>query len=345
MRLLTESERSPQARLYSHFSHIYVEKNLAGTKRAESIINKFPKANVIEINHYKDIFNRKNQSFSAQKASQSLILGEKHADLVYKGAPFCQDFGNSEFYYTSLVMGCVYDCEYCYLRGMYPGGNMVAFLNAEDFLDEVKKVSCGKKIFLCISYDTDLAAMESVFGFCALWHSFAEKNRNITIELRTKCAELRFLKNLSPLENYIIALTLSPEKNAVRYEKKVPSLEKRLEAGRMTAELGHPLRLSFDPILKTDNFDKTYEGFIQKCFSSLPADKIKDIGFGAFRISPSYLKAMRKNYPSSSIAFYPYELQDGAYSYEKTERDYMTSKLMKYIEKYINNDKIYLWDT
>lgn len=327
------------------FSHIYIEKDIITEPAVKSIISHFPASVITEINRYKDIFNRKNQSFSVQKASKALIIAKKHRELIYKGAPFCQSFGYDYFYYTSFVLNCVFDCEYCYLRGMYPSGNIVVFVNTDDFLKEAEKISQNKEIFLCVSYDTDLAALENIFGFCSLWYDFAKKHKNVNIELRTKTADMSFLKGLEPVENFITALTLSPANIASKHEAGVPSLEKRLSAAKEVTRLGFPLRLSFDPILKTDSFEKTYNEFICKCFSELDPSLIKDIGLGCFRISPSYLKSMRKNYPSSLIACYPYELSEGAYSYPEKEKKYMTEYVEGLISKYMSKDKIYLWNT
>ncbi|MCD8089685.1 MAG: radical SAM protein, partial [Clostridiales bacterium] len=292
---LKESENM----LYKPFSHIYVEKQVSEYENARKILGRFKNSRVIEINNYKDVFNRPNQSFALQKESQSLILAKKDGELVYKGAPFCQSFGNSEFYYTSLVLNCIYDCEYCYLRGMYPSGNIVVFVNYEDFFNETAKIAKGKEIFLCISYDTDLLGLEGLLGFCALWYKFAAENKNVNIELRTKCGNVSFLKGLKPLENFIIAYTLSPDDVFEKYEKKTSSLEKRLEGAREVIRLGFPLRLSFDPVLKISGFERVYGEFLKKCFKALDSGKIRDIGLGGFRISPSYIKAMKKSYPSS----------------------------------------------
>ena len=107
------------------FSHIYVEKAVCGHPRTERILKRFPDARVIVIDHYKDVFCRRGQDFILQQRSQKLILAANRGKLLYKGAAVCQSFGNENFYYTSCMMNCVYDCEYCYLKGMYPSGNMV----------------------------------------------------------------------------------------------------------------------------------------------------------------------------------------------------------------------------
>ena len=35
------------------------------------------------------------------------------------------------------MFNCIYDCDYCYLQGMYPSANIVVFVNHEDFFDAV----------------------------------------------------------------------------------------------------------------------------------------------------------------------------------------------------------------
>ncbi len=144
------------------FSHIYAEKSVLSHPLATQIISRFPKAKVIPIDHYKDLFNRSHQDSTIQRRSPKLILAEKHGTLIYPGAPVCQSFGEEHFYYTSCVMNCLFDCEYCYLKGMYPSGNPVIFLNLNDVFREVEALLKKHPVYLCVSYDTDLLALESV---------------------------------------------------------------------------------------------------------------------------------------------------------------------------------------
>lgn len=54
------------------------------------------------------------------------------------------------------MMNCIFDCEYCYLKGMYPSGNLVVFVNLEDIFAELEALLAQKSIYLCVSYDADL---------------------------------------------------------------------------------------------------------------------------------------------------------------------------------------------
>ena len=169
------------------FSHIYVEEEALFSPLAQKLIKKTAP---IVIHHYMDIFGRTHQNFSIQKESPALILAVKHGNFIYPGANVCQSFGNSYFYYTSFAMNCPFHCEYCYLQGMYSSANIVLFVNTEDYLKELAQLLCQHSVYLCISYDTDLLALEYLTGFLEHYLCFAAKKHKLVTELRTKSAFL-----------------------------------------------------------------------------------------------------------------------------------------------------------
>jgi len=72
------------------FSHIYVEKEIQNHPFTKDILAKFPKAQIIEIEHYKDKFNSYSQNFRSQKHSQKLILAKKEAPFLYEASDLIQ---------------------------------------------------------------------------------------------------------------------------------------------------------------------------------------------------------------------------------------------------------------
>ncbi|NSW91737.1 MAG: hypothetical protein HPY74_13895 [Firmicutes bacterium] len=194
------------------FSHIYIEKKALNHPNTKKILEHFREAEIIEINHYKDVFSRSNQNYSLHKNSLKLILAVKKEKLIYNGAQVCEDFGNIHFYYTSTMMNCIYDCEYCYLQGMYTTANIVIFVNIEDFFSEVENLLREHSVYLCISYDTDILAFENVIGYGRKWIDFAKKHENLKIEIRTKSANFKAIEDIDAQENVILAWTLSPDK-------------------------------------------------------------------------------------------------------------------------------------
>lgn len=64
------------------FSHIYVEKSVWNHTRTQKILAKFPSAEIIGIDHYKDVFCRSRQNCQLQHRTQKLILAARQGTLL-----------------------------------------------------------------------------------------------------------------------------------------------------------------------------------------------------------------------------------------------------------------------
>lgn len=325
-----------------YFSHIYIEKKALNQPNTKKILDYFPKAEIIEIDHYKDVFSRSHQNYNLQKKSSKLILAVKEDNLVYEGAEVCENFGNNHFYYTSTMMNCIYDCEYCYLQGMYPSANVVIFVNIEDIFCEVEKLLKKHSVYLCISYDTDILAFENVVGYGRKWIEFAKEHKNLEIELRTKSANFKAIEDIESQENIILAWTLSPEKVIKNYENKTPSLKDRLLSIEGAINKGWKVRLCFDPILYIKEWKENYKDLIETIFAGLSGEKIYDVSIGVFRVSKDYLKRMRKQRFDSVIINYPFETVNGVCSYADELSKDMVKYVYNLVKKYVAEEKIYI---
>ncbi|WP_058485278.1 SPL family radical SAM protein [Defluviitalea phaphyphila] len=324
------------------FSHIYVEKDALNYDISHDIISRFKKSILIEIEHYKDVFCRKNQNFILQKKIPKLILAVKKDNFIYPGSKMCDDFGNDNFYYTSLVMNCIYDCEYCYLQGMYPSGNIVIFVNIEDTIEKVKQILKNKSIYLCVSYDTDLMAIENITGFLHKWIETANKYKNLKIEIRTKSADFEYIKDIQSLDNVILAWTLSPDKIIKEFEKNTPSLNKRLKSICDAIDKGWKVRICFDPILYVKDWEVLYKQCIEKTFEIIGKRKVYQVSSGVFRISKDYLKIMNKLREDSKILAYPFQCNNGVCSYNTKHINKMMNFIKNEVKKYVPLKDIYL---
>lgn len=325
------------------FTHIYIEKRIRDNPLTGQIISKFPQAVCVEIDHYKDLFGRRRQAFSLQKEHQALILASGRDEVLYKGAPVCQDFGNEYFYYTSCVMNCIYNCAYCYLRGMYSSGNLVVFVDLERTFEKVEALLKKSPVYLCVSYDTDLLALEGITGFVEKWCDFTHRHLNLSIEIRTKCASKSIFERITPCDRVIFAYTLSPEEMIKRFEHGTPHLADRLEAAATAMEKGHPVRLCFDPVLYTKDWEDNYRKLIEQTFARVDASKVRDVSIGSFRISTEYLKKMREAEPEEPLVQYPFENVDGVYQYPEEIRLRMEEFLCDEVSKYVSREKLFLW--
>lgn len=328
--------------LRGKFSHIYVEDEVADTPSCRAILDHFPKARVIRIHHYKDVFNRSRQDVMLQYQTQNLILAANHGQLIYPGAKVCQDFGNRHFYYTSVVMNCVFNCEYCYLKGLYPSGNMVIFLNIENVFAEVESLLKKYPVYLCVSYDTDLVALEGVTGFVRKWIAFVQCHDNLTIEIRTKSGNTDFLNEVQSCERCIFAYTLSPQSVIERYEHGTSPLDARIKAMQDVRRRGFPVRAVFDPLIRVPDGQKLYTDLVETFFQNFSAEDLYDASVGTFRISDAYLKKMRRAMKHSSVVQYPFVIHDGVAEYDDAEE--MEHAMVKRISRYLPKEKIFLWE-
>ena len=296
--------------LNPHFSHIYIERAAADFALTRDVLRRFPRARVIEIDNYKAIFNRGRQDWRLQKRSPKLILAVKPDGFLYPATAVLPTFGESHSYYNSLMLNCLYDCDYCYLQGMYPSANVVIFVNLEDFYAATDAALAKHALSLAISYDTDLLAFEGIIPLCRKWIEFASTRPGLTIEIRTKSANFASIKDMLPGKGVILAWTLSPPSVVERYESRTASLPSRLEAIRDALELGWKVRLCFDPVLAVPGWRDLYAELIESVFSEIPKAKLHDVCTGSFRMNSAYLSDLQRRRNDSEIVFHPM-LRDG----------------------------------
>jgi spore photoproduct lyase len=323
------------------FSHVYVEDAVKAHPETQRILQRFDRSRVIDIRHYKDVFNRPNQSFDAQSRSKNLILAGRHAPFIYEGSYYSDSFGFEQFFYTPTMLGCLYDCDYCYLQGLYNSANTVLFVNLEAYFDAVLPL-LDRPTLLAISYDTDTLAVESIAGHSAQWIAFAATQPNLHLEIRTKSANFRAMASLKPHPNVVFAWTLSPQEIIERYEHHTPSLAARLKAAAQALRAGWKVRLCIDPVIYTEQFSRIYPELIDTIFAALDAKRLHSLTLGSFRMSSVHLRRLKKRH-ASDIAFYPYRVENQIASYpEAIESEILDTLTHKALE-YLASEQIRTW--
>lgn len=296
------------------FSHIYLERGAEKYPPTARVLDKYKSSTVIQINDYKEVFNRKWQDFASQKRSQKLILAVKRGNYLLSLPEACDNsFTEPEGsnYYAAQIMNCAFDCEYCYLRGMYESANVVAFVNTGNFQ---KAVPRGRNIFLSVSYESDMLAFEEIFRFAESWIDFARAIPSVTLEIRTKSASINSILKLKPAPNVILSWSVSPDKIITEYEKNTPPLKSRLEAARSAAEAGWRVRLCADPILLIGDWQSGLISMFDTVRGAVDINKIEIIT-GGFRVSKVHFKRMRKLDPTSALFKMPLTERNGVMRY------------------------------
>ncbi len=317
-------------------SHVYIEEEAAEHPLTAEILSKLEGVSVIPVRHYKDLFCRGNQDFAAQKSSRQLIIARKKPPFIYKGSNMCDPFGHSDFYYCINAMNCLYDCEYCYLRGAYPSANLVIFVNLEDVFAGVDALMEKGPVYLCNSYETDLPAIEGLTGFVKRWINFAASRDDLTLEIRTKSASFSYSEGIEPSGNIIMAWSVSPEATAVRHERSAPPPLSRVRAMRKAMDRGWKTRLCIDPVIYSADWRAEYRELAHMIGKEIDTAKLYDISVGAFRVPSAYLRKMRNVDPDSVVAAFPFETtgRKGVCKYP----DELETEMITYVRECINGN-------
>ena len=331
------------------FSHIYVESQSIDSDIAKQSFKRFPKAKIIEIEDYKKIFNKNGQDFQIQKLSTKLILAKKQPPFIYPATDIIQDSGFSNFYYCTPILNCIYNCEYCFLQGMYSSANIVVFTNTEEVKDAVKKQILERKypdepLLLSLSYNTDILALENILPLTKQWIDFANNTDDLFMEIRTKSGLTSSFNKLKPSKKILFAWTLSPNNIIQKYEHKTPLLERRIMSIQKIVDSGWPVRLSFDPILIYPNWKKDYKQMFERIKETISGDKIFDITIGVFRMSDDFYNRIKKTKPDSDLFYNNYDNSNNVKTVTKDQKEMVRDFALSQLDGYCNGDKINFWD-
>ena len=333
---------------WNNFSHLYIERGAADYPLAGRIRERFAKARVVEIDDYKAVFARPRQRFQAQKSSMKLILAVKKDRFLYDGSGNSQNFSFEDFYYNTLMFNCVYNCDYCYLQGMYPSANIVVFVNLEDYFTATREGIRGRSdpsqpFYLCISYDTDLLAFESIVPYCRAWIEFARGEPDLLVEIRTKSAAYQTIRDLAPTDRAILAWTLSPEQVAARYEHGTAPLRQRLDAVQSAIEDGWPVRLCFDPVLAVPSWESIYGALVDEVVEQIDPATVRDVTVGVFRLSKDHFQRMKRQRRDTPLLYDGYVQEGSTVTYPVERREEMTAFMRQRLGGHFEEEQIVPW--
>ena len=244
-----------------------------------------------------------------------LILAKKESGFLYPINDFIQNQNKENFYYSSMILNCLYDCEYCLLQGMHQSAYMLIFVNTDDFFQAIStKLLNLKSMFLSISYESDLLGIEHVTSLVSSWIEFANKEPKLCLELRSKSANFKKISHLyNP--NMILSWSLSPQIIIDNFEHKTANLSQRIKSINDAIALKWKVSIVIDPILDVPNAKSIYTDFINFLNENIDFSKIESVILGTFRMNSDYLKNIQKTKLKSSLLYYPYEVQSKKVSY------------------------------
>lgn len=285
---------------------IYLEKKAKEYPITQDILSKFKTAEILEIDHYKNIFDK---NIGNQKLTSALILAkQEHPKLL----PVPDHYGypwKSFFFKTSL--NCIFDCEYCYLKGNFKTQYPVIFVNYDEIqhaiqakIGEERESGYDGQITMYASNYSDIQGLDELSGFNQHFFPFFEKFNQVLMETRTKSAYVDTILKANtsiPPKNTEIAFSLNPEVIIQRYEKWSAPLSARIHAITSLLDKGYKVWLRFLPLLPIDNYEKIYTDFLQSLKKELPIEKINSIFIASLIYNQGDFKQIQKKNLNSNL--------------------------------------------
>lgn len=318
-------------------AHIYVERDVASHETTRRILERFPRATVVPCERYTEVFNPRGQNFRLQKQRPSTILARKHDGFVLE-APDGYRIGEGPGFYFSHMLNCIYDCRYCFLQGMYRSAHQVVFVNFVDFeraISDTLTRCQGQPVWFFSGYDCDSLAWEPVTGFIGHFLPFFARNPRARLEIRTKSTQVRALLAHPPLDNVVVAFSLSPDAVARSLEHRAPTLEARIAAMASVQDAGWPTGLRLDPLIRLENFREEYRTLLRTLFDRIDAARLHSVSLGPFRLPRGYHRTVQTLYPDEPLLARHLVDRGGMVSYgveaERRMRESCIEELLRYV--------------
>lgn len=327
------------------WNEVYVEKDILNHPRVLKILD-LVKKEPIALERFDEIWGQSKKPYLHKRDSLNLFLATKKGQLLKETPDAYGTKGDPHFYFIHAY-NCIYECEYCYLQGYFKTPDIVLFINHEEILEEMKKTLekyPDQKVWFHAGEFSDSLALNHLTGELNLYHDFCAKNPRAIIELRTKSVNTKELLNLSPLENFIVSFSLSPQNMVKEVDLKTPSLKARLKTMENLKLKGHALAAHFDPIIFNDNFKTDYESLLTEMNDLGLTQNLRYLSLGVVRFTKEVFREVERNYPDSIIHSAPLiKSFDGKVRYQRPMRMWMMNSIKDLaIKSHIQEDRIYL---
>jgi len=322
---------------------VYFEEDVLEYPAVSQVKQALPKANWVPIERFQELFNIRNQNFRIQKKNPALILAKKYENFVL---PVPSGFGmnSSKNFYFSHMYNCLYDCNYCFLQGLYSSANFVLFVNYEDFFEHIsqtiEKNKNDTQMFFS-GYDCDSLAFDKISGFSDNLIQFFEQHPNVEVELRTKSIVTSSLLRRNPIKNCIIAFSLSPHIIANKLDNKAPSIARRIDAIKKLADSGWQIGLRLDPLIYTKDWKNQYAELIFDIMSQVRVSSVHSVSYGLLRFPKKMYKKISTLHNDSGLFAFPMHENNEVISYGKEIENDMYSFIQRELHKYLPETKIF----
>jgi spore photoproduct lyase len=264
-----------------------------------------------------------------QAGKRTLVFGE-----LKTAVRFSQEEGNAcpNYWHFSPYGFCPYGCKYCYLAGT-PGvkfsPSVKVYVNLPEMLSEIDRVARRQRTptAFYLGKLQDSLALDPLTAYSTVLVPFFAEHPWARLTLLTKSAHVDRLLDLEHSGHSILSWSVNPEDVSAMFEENVPTIDERLEAMRLVAERGYPVRAIMMPIIPIDGWEEAYTAFTDRLLQTVAIQRLTLGGICIYRSARDLMerKMEKDNAVSAHIdegspiagdgrARYPRRLRSGMYS-------------------------------
>lgn len=176
---------------------------------------------------------------------------------------------STDYIAPSIVIGCLFDCSYCYLKRHHPDKNINVANNLGDILTAINshvyfEADVEKPNQTDPDYITyDIGCNSDVGLDCKYWNwsyvfNFFKQHNKAKASFATKYVNKKLL-TFDPERKVRIRFSLMPQKMADILEPNTSPISERIEAINTFIEAGYDVHVNFSPIVYYDEWKEDYK--------------------------------------------------------------------------------------
>ena len=202
-----------------------------------------------------------------QEGKNTLVVGVK------KGLKF-QSCKPSAHYQLPLLSGCIGQCQYCYLNtNLGDKPYMRVNVNVDEILTQADEHSKERLPEITIfegSATSDPIPVEPYSNLLKYTIEHFSKTPNGRFRFVTKYTDVDTLLDIEHKGHTEIRFTLNTNTVIHNYEKRTPSMEKRIDAAKKVMQTGYPMGFLIAPIFLYENWKDDYHNLLLSLNNNLP---------------------------------------------------------------------------
>ncbi len=240
------------------------------------------------------------------------------------------------------VKNCGFDCSYCSIQSFYTDGKIYLHEDLKTKLD-MMKLDPEKTYHIGTGQSSDSLMWGNKNGILDDIFQFADKNRNVILELKTKSNAAGYLLKNSIPSNVIVTWSLNTDTIIEAEEHHTASLKGRLEAARAVADMGILIGFHFHPIVEYLGWEEEYHRIIDYIQENFKPEEVALISLGTLTFIKPVIKQLRRRKMNSKILQMPLRDAEGKFSYPlRVKRELFSSVYNRFTEKWKTDVYFYM---